>query len=129
LAVVARSENTAAETAKLLEGPGIALACDVADPGQCSDLAARVQEELGPIDVLVNNAGITRDNILIRLKDEDWEAVLETNLRGAFNTTRAVARGMMKRRSGRIINISSVVGLTGNSGQANYAASKAGLIG
>ena len=129
LAVVARSEDTAAETAKLLEGPGIALACDVADSGQCSDLAARVQDELGPIDVLVNNAGITRDNILIRLKDEDWEAVLGTNLRGAFNTTRAVARGMMKRRSGRIINISSVVGLTGNSGQANYAASKAGLIG
>ena len=129
MAVVARSEDRAAETAEILEGPGIALACDVADPGQCSDVAARVQDELGPIDVLVNNAGITRDNILVRLKDEDWEAVLETNLRGAFNTTRAVARGMMKRRSGRIINISSVVGLTGNSGQANYAASKAGLIG
>jgi 3-oxoacyl-[acyl-carrier protein] reductase len=81
------------------------------------------------LDILVNNAGITRDNILARLKDEDWDAVLETNLRGAFNTSRAVARGMMKRRSGRIINIASVVGLTGNRGQANYAASKAGLIG
>ena len=129
LAVVARSEDRARETVALLDGPGMALACDVADPGQCSDLAATVQDQLGPVDVLVNNAGITRDNILIRLKDEDWEAVLETNLRGAFNTTRAMARGMMKRRSGRIINISSVVGLTGNRGQANYAASKAGLIG
>lgn len=129
VAVIARSEDSARETVALLEGPGIALACDVADSGQCSDVAATVQEELGAIDVLVNNAGITRDNILVRLKDEDWEAVLDTNLRGAFNTTRAVARGMMKRRSGRIINVSSVVGLTGNSGQANYAASKAGLIG
>ena len=129
LAVVARSEDRAGETVALLDGPGMALACDVADPGQCSDLAATVQDQLGPVDVLVNNAGITRDNILIRLKDEDWEAVLETNLRGAFNTTRAMARGMMKRRSGRIINIASVVGLTGNRGQANYAASKAGLIG
>jgi 3-oxoacyl-[acyl-carrier protein] reductase len=129
VAVVARSEERARETLALLDGPGIALACDVANPDQCKDLAAAVVEELGPIDVLVNNAGITRDNILVRLKDEDWDAVLETNLRGAFNTTRAVARGMMKRRSGRIINIGSVVGLTGNRGQANYAASKAGLIG
>ncbi len=129
VAVVARSEGTARETANLLEGPGIALACDVGDPAQCKDLAATVTEQLGPIDVLVNNAGITRDNILVRLKDEDWDAVLETNLSGAFNTSRAVARGMMKRRSGRIINIASVVGLTGNRGQANYAASKAGLIG
>ncbi|NNK49260.1 MAG: 3-oxoacyl-[acyl-carrier-protein] reductase [Gemmatimonadetes bacterium] len=129
VAVVARSEDRARETADLLEGPGFALACDVADPDECKDLAAAVTERLGPIDVLVNNAGITRDNILVRLKDEDWDAVLETNLRGAFNTTRAVARGMMKRRSGRIINIASVVGLTGNRGQANYAASKAGLIG
>jgi len=129
VAVIARSEDRARETVELIEGPAIALACDVADPGHCADVLATVQDELGPIDVLVNNAGITRDNILVRLKDEDWEAVLETNLRGAFNTTRAVARGMMKRRSGRIINISSVVGLTGNRGQANYAASKAGLVG
>jgi len=129
VAVVARSEESARETLELLDGPGVALACDVAEPGQCNDLAAAVVDQLGPIDVLVNNAGITRDNILVRLKDEDWEAVLETNLRGAFNTTRAMARGMMKRRSGRIINIASVVGLTGNRGQANYAASKAGLIG
>lgn len=129
VAVVARSAESARATLELLDGPGVALACDVADPAQCTDLAAAVADQLGPIDVLVNNAGITRDNILVRLKDEDWEAVLETNLRGAFNTTRAMARGMMKRRSGRIINIASVVGLTGNRGQANYAASKAGLIG
>ena len=93
------------------------------------NLVAAVDSELGPVDILVNNAGITRDNVLVRLKDEDWQTVMDTNLRGAFNTTRAVARGMMKRRAGRIINIASVVGLTGNRGQANYAASKAGLIG
>jgi 3-oxoacyl-[acyl-carrier protein] reductase len=85
--------------------------------------------QLGTIDILVNNAGLTRDNILFRLKDDDWDAVLDANLRGAFVAIRAVARGMMKRRWGRIINIASVVGITGNKGQANYAASKAGLIG
>ncbi|MGH7621239.1 MAG: SDR family oxidoreductase, partial [Gemmatimonadaceae bacterium] len=80
-------------------------------------------------DILVNNAGITRDNLLMRLKDDDWDAVLDANLRGAFATIRAASRGMMKRRWGRVINITSVVGITGNKGQANYAASKAGLIG
>ena len=129
VAVVARSLEGAQETVDGLVGQATALTCDVADPAQCADLVNSVQEQLGPIEILVNNAGITRDNILVRLKDEDWEAVINTNLRGAFNTTRAVARGMMKRRSGRIINIASVVGLTGNRGQANYAASKAGLIG
>ena len=129
VAVVARSLEGAQETVDGLVWQATALTCDVADPAQCADLVNSVQEQLGPIEILVNNAGITRDNILVRLKDEDWEAVMNTNLRGAFNTTRAVARGMMKRRSGRIINIASVVGLTGNRGQANYAASKAGLIG
>jgi len=129
VAVVARSLEGAQETVDGLAGKGTALACDVADPALCADLVKAVEERLGPIEILVNNAGITRDNILVRLKDEDWEAVMNTNLRGAFNTTRAVARGLMKRRSGRIINIASVVGLTGNRGQANYAASKAGLIG
>ena len=81
------------------------------------------------MDILVNNAGLTRDNILFRIKDEDWDAVLDTNLRGAFVAIRAATRGMMKRRWGRIINIASVVGIVGNKGQANYAASKAGLIG
>ncbi len=129
VAVVARSVDGAQATVDALAGEGAAWSCDVADPARCVELVSEVQDRLGPVDILVNNAGITRDNILVRLKDEDWEAVLETNLRGAFNTTRAVARGMMKRRSGRIINIASVVGLTGNSGQANYAASKAGLVG
>jgi 3-oxoacyl-[acyl-carrier protein] reductase len=129
VAVVARSVDGAAETLKLCEGEGAAFACDVSDVARCTELARTVEEQLGPIAVLVNNAGITRDNILVRLKDEDWDAVMATNLRGAFNATRAVARGMMKRRAGRIINIASVVGLTGNRGQANYAASKAGLIG
>jgi len=129
LAVVARSAERAAETAGLC-GPGAsAFECDVGDADACAELIQSVEEDLGPVDILVNNAGITRDNILVRLKDEDWDAVLTTNLKGAFNTTRAVSRGMMKRRNGRIINIASVVGLTGNRGQANYAASKAGLIG
>jgi 3-oxoacyl-[acyl-carrier protein] reductase len=128
VAVVARSLEAAGQAASAFQG-GRPFACDVADPEQCAELVKTVEEDLGPVDILVNNAGITRDNILLRLKDEDWEAVRATNLRGAFNTTRVVARGMMKRRSGRIINIASVVGLTGNRGQANYAASKAGLIG
>lgn len=130
VAVVARSEDRArAVASELPGGAGAGYACDVSDPGACRELIEAVERDIGPVDILVNNAGITRDNILARLKDEDWDAVMETNLRGAFNTTRAVARGMMKRRSGRIINIASVVGLTGNRGQANYAASKSGLIG
>ena len=129
VAAVARSIDGAAETAKACEGEAAGYACDVSDSEACATMIQGVEADLGPVDVLINNAGITRDNILLRLKDEDWDAVLRTNLKGAFNTTRAVARGMMKRRSGRIINIASVVGLTGNRGQSNYAASKAGLIG
>ena len=90
---------------------------------------AAAEAALGAVDILVNNAGLTRDNILLRLNEQDWDAVLDANLKGAFHTTRAVIKGMMKRRAGRIINMSSIVGLTGNKGQANYAASKAGLIG
>ncbi len=90
---------------------------------------AAAEAALGPIDILVNNAGLTRDNILLRLTTADWETVLSANLTGAFHTTRAVIKGMMKRRWGRIVNITSIVGITGNKGQANYAASKAGLIG
>jgi len=130
VAVTARREARAAEAAEALGGAGgRGYACDVQDPDACDALVERVEEELGPVDVLVNNAGITRDNVIVRLKDEDWQEVLDTNLRGAFHMIRAVTRGMMKRRSGRIVNISSVVGLTGNRGQANYAASKAGLVG
>ena len=92
-------------------------------------MLAAVEERLGRIDILVNNAGITRDGLLLRLKDADWDAVLDTNLKGAFHCMRGVYQGMMRRRYGRIINISSVVGLRGNAGQANYSASKAGLIG
>jgi 3-oxoacyl-[acyl-carrier protein] reductase len=130
VAVVARDEGRAREAAESLPGDGHrGYSADVADSASVDALIKKVEEELGGIDVLVNNAGVTRDNLLMRLKDEDWDAVIDTNLRGAFNTIRAASRGMMKRRSGRIINISSVVGLTGNKGQANYAASKAGLVG
>ena len=94
-----------------------------------SALVADVEAAFGTLDILVNNAGLTKDNVIMRLKDEDWDTVLDANLRGAFASIRAASRGMMKRRSGRIINISSVVGVIGNRGQANYAASKAGLIG
>jgi 3-oxoacyl-[acyl-carrier protein] reductase len=130
VAVLGRNGARAAEAAAALPGEGHAgLACDVGDPQQAAAAVAAVLDELGPVDILVNNAGITRDNILLRMKDEDFDQVIATNLKGAFNLTRAVTRGMMKRRRGVILNISSVVGLTGNAGQANYAASKAGMVG
>jgi 3-oxoacyl-[acyl-carrier protein] reductase len=130
VAVVARDQGRADAVAQALPGEGhIGAAADVADAASVAALFERVEKELGTPDVLVNNAGVTRDNLLMRLKDEDWDQVLDTNLRGAFNTIRAASRGMMKKRGGRVINITSVVGLTGNKGQANYAASKAGLIG
>lgn len=130
VAVVARDGARAQAAAEGLGGEGHrGYGCDVADPAAVNELVKRVEEEMGGLDILVNNAGVTRDNVLMRIKDEDWDAVLETNLRGAFNTIRAASRGMMKRRSGRVVNITSVVGITGNRGQANYAASKAGVIG
>jgi 3-oxoacyl-[acyl-carrier protein] reductase len=130
VAVVARDEARARAAAAELPGEGHAgFSADVADSGSVAELLRRVEEEMGSPDIVVNNAGVTRDNLLMRLKDEDWDAVIDTNLRGAFNVIRAVTRGMMKKKAGRIINISSVVGVTGNKGQANYAASKAGLIG
>jgi 3-oxoacyl-[acyl-carrier protein] reductase len=101
---------------------------DLAEPAAAEALVKAVEGETG-LDVLVNNAGLTRDNLALRLKDEDWNAVLETNLLAAFRLARASLRGMMKRRFGRILNITSIVGITGNAGQSNYAASKAGLIG
>jgi 3-oxoacyl-[acyl-carrier protein] reductase len=91
--------------------------------------ARRLVEEAGDLDILVNNAGLTRDGLIARMSDEDWDAVIETNLRGTFHTCRAVARGMMKRRRGSIVNVSSIVGVHGNAGQTNYSASKAGIIG
>jgi 3-oxoacyl-[acyl-carrier protein] reductase len=108
---------------------GIAMAGDVADREQAAALVTRVEEELGDLDCLVNNAGVTRDGLIARMSDEDWDAVLDTNLRGTFNTCRAVSRKMLRRRSGSIVNLTSVVGIHGNPGQANYAASKAGIIG
>src|SRR5215204_3072896 len=102
-----------------------AVQADVSNP----DDAKRLVEEAGDVDILVNNAGVTRDGLLARMSDEDWDVVIDTNLRGTFNTCRAVTRGMMKRRSGAIVNVSSVVGLHGNPGQTNYSASKAGIIG
>ena len=129
VAVVGRDKSKAEEAAAALGGAARGFACDIADTAAVNQLITDVETAFGSVDILVNNAGLTRDNIVPRLKDEDWQVVIDTNLRGAFATTRAAARGMMKRRWGRIINIASVVGITGNKGQANYAASKAGLIG
>jgi 3-oxoacyl-[acyl-carrier protein] reductase len=129
VAVVGREKSKADEVAGDLGGGATGFACDVTDTAAVAHLVSDVEGTFGSIDILVNNAGITRDNVVMRIRDEDWDAVLDANLRGAFATIRAATRGMMKRRWGRIVNISSVVGLTGNKGQANYAASKAGLIG
>lgn len=130
VAVVARNGARAAEVAAALPGTGhLGLSCDVSDAEQVKDAVKRVESELGPVGILVNNAGVTRDNVLLRMSDDEWDEVMAVNLKGAFLMTRAVYRGMMKRRAGSIINVSSVVGLMGNAGQANYAASKAGLLG
>jgi 3-oxoacyl-[acyl-carrier protein] reductase len=107
------------------ESGGTAVHADVSDPTE----AKRLVEAAGDLDILVNNAGVTRDGLLARMSDEDWRDVIETNLGGVFHTCRAAARGMMKRRAGSIVNISSIVGLHGNPGQTNYSASKAGIIG
>ncbi|TKS54431.1 3-oxoacyl-ACP reductase FabG [Luteimonas yindakuii] len=102
---------------------------DVADAASVEALVDGVSKEFGAVTILVNNAGITRDNLLMRMKDEDWQAILDTNLSSVYRMSKAVMRGMMKARKGRIINIASVIGVTGNAGQANYAAAKAGVIG
>jgi 3-oxoacyl-[acyl-carrier protein] reductase len=128
VAVVGRDVSRAQEVATALGGGAAGFACDVADIASVIALVEGVEKAFGQIDILVNNAGLTRDNILFRLKDDDWDAVLDANLRGAFAAIRAVSRGMMKKRSGRIVNVASIVGIIGNKGQANYAASKGGLI-
>jgi len=128
----AASEEAAREVVKAIEelgGQAIPVKFDVSDPEEVSRGIKEVEDALGGIEILVNNAGITRDGLLARMKEEDWERVLSVNLRGAFLVTRAVLPGMMKRRWGRIVNISSVVAFSGNPGQTNYAASKAGLVG
>lgn len=130
IAVVARDAERAVGAVESLPGDGhAAYSCDVADPVACKKTVAAVESAQGPVSILVNNAGITRDNILLRLRDDDWARVIDTNLGGAFNMIRAVVRRMMKRKAGSIVNVTSVIGLMGNAGQANYAASKAGLHG
>ena len=124
--------KAAEETVKEISDLGQKCLAVQADISKLADVERLIEEataEFGKIDVLVNNAGITRDGLLMRMKEEDWDAVIETNLKGVFLCTKAVIRGMMKQRSGRIINMTSVVGVMGNAGQANYAAAKAGVIG
>lgn len=126
------SEAAAAETAQAVEALGRRAFIVKANVGKADEFEAMVKEtieQLGGIDILVNNAGITRDNLIMRMKEEEFDQVIETNLKGVFNGIKAVTRPMMKQRSGRIINISSVVGVLGNPGQANYVAAKAGVIG
>ena len=128
--MIGRNGERAKQAAAALSGAGHqGYACDVADPFQVTDTVKAIQEGLGSVDILINNAGLTRDNLLMRMKDEEFDEVIATNLKGAFNFTRAVTRSMMKKRDGVILNITSVVGLIGNAGQTNYAASKAGMIG
>jgi 3-oxoacyl-[acyl-carrier protein] reductase len=129
VAVLGRDGARAAEVAAAVGDRAFGVAADVSDAAHVAQAVAMVEERLGPVDILVNNAGITKDGLLARMGGDDWDVVLNANLKGAFLMTKAVTRGMMKRRWGRVVNITSVVGLTGNAGQANYAASKAGLIG
>ena len=132
VAIFARNAGRADEAAAALRAAGgaaQAFAADIARSASVDAAFAKALEQLGRVDILVNNAGLTRDGLFVRMSDEQWDDVLATNLGGAFHCSRAVARSMMKARYGRIINVSSVVGLMGNAGQANYCASKAGLLG
>jgi 3-oxoacyl-[acyl-carrier protein] reductase len=128
---VAVNYRAGREAAEQIAGEigGIAVQADVSDADQAAALVEKVESELGDVDVLINNAGITRDTLLARMTDDDWREVLATNLGGPFHTCRAVSRKMLRRRTGAIVNLTSIVGLHGNPGQANYAASKAGVIG
>ncbi|MCF7674840.1 MAG: 3-oxoacyl-[acyl-carrier-protein] reductase [Akkermansiaceae bacterium] len=133
VAVVSRSAASCGKAAEEINadfpGAATAYAVDVADHAAVQDLAKCIGEEMGSVNILVNNAGVTRDGLLMRMKEEDWDTVLDTNLKGAFNTVKAFMRPLMKAEDPRIINIASVIGLIGNAGQTNYSASKAGLIG
>jgi len=132
VALAARNVEPALEVAEEIRAGGrrtMAVALDVADPAAVEAAARQVGDELGKVSILVNNAGITRDQLLLRMKEEDWQAVMRTNLDGTFHCTKAFCRDMVRARWGRIINISSVVATLGNPGQANYAASKAGILG
>lgn len=127
------SNSAAAEqtldTVKQNGGKGFMSCFDVSDSDSVGQAVKEITEAHGPVDILVNNAGITRDGLMARMKEADWDMVLETNLKGAFTCTKAVMKGMMKKRWGRIVNITSVIGFLGNAGQVNYAAAKAGLVG
>lgn len=129
VALCGRSSEMAALAATEIGHDARGYGCDIASPESVKELVASIERDLGPVCILVNNAGITQDGLLMRMKDEHLDSVLDTNLKGAFYTCRAVARGMLKARYGRIINISSIVGIRGQGGQSNYAAAKAGLIG
>jgi len=124
-----RAAESAAEEIAARGGRAVAYKVDVSLFEEVMALVPKVLESFGTVDILVNNAGITRDNLLVRMKEEEWDAVIGVNLKGAFNCSRAFCRQMIKQRRGRILNVASVIGLTGNQGQANYAASKAGVIG
>jgi 3-oxoacyl-[acyl-carrier protein] reductase len=128
VAVVGRDKEKAQAVAAEIGQGAQGFSVDVSDTASVAQLVSEVESTFGSLDILVNNAGLTRDNLLMRLKDDDWDMVIDTNLRGAFAAIRAASRGMMKRRWGRIINVASVVGIVGNKGQVNYAASKGGLI-
>lgn len=125
----ANSQAAAAELKALGKGDARGYAVDIANTEAVAALGKQVQEDLGPVSILVNNAGVTRDGLALRMSEDDWDTVLDTNLKGAFNAVKAFQRSLLKQPDARIINISSVIGLMGNAGQANYAASKAGLIG
>jgi 3-oxoacyl-[acyl-carrier protein] reductase len=132
IACVSRTLENAEKVVEEIRGLGRkawAYAVDVADTKRVKEAAEKILQEAGKVDILVNNAGVTKDGLLMRMSDEDWDTVVQTNLRGAFAFTRALSMAFIKQRSGRIINIASVIGLMGNAGQSNYAASKAGLIG
>ena len=132
VACVSRTEENSAKAAAEVEALGRrawAVAVDVSDTAAVNTATGKILDEAGRVDILVNNAGVTRDNLLMRMSEEEWDTVINTNLKGAFNFTKALTRPFIKQRSGRIINIASVIGLIGNAGQSNYAASKAALIG
>lgn len=129
VAVVGRDQGKADEVAATLANDARGLACDLTDAAAATGLVDRAVQAIGGVDILVNNAGLTRDNLMLRMTDEDWQTVIDANLRAAFLTMRSATRLMMKKKWGRVINVASIVGLVGNKGQANYAASKAGLIG
>lgn len=129
VALCGRDAAGAAQVAAEIGQEARGYGADMADSASVDAMVSAIESDLGPVEILVNNAGITQDGLLMRMKDAQWNAVLATNLNGAFHATRAVAKGMLKQRRGRVINVGSIVGIRGQGGQANYAAAKAGLIG